>query len=466
MSMGASGFSLYPPSVYFPNIKFNNDFYAVPNNGQGITLNYANTHYLFSTGSASSSALTTFFSGSIGIGTPPTGIAGDLQLLTLTGNNINALLNLQENGQNLSSKYLTIANASSNYQPIINTYTISGATGGSMSFASGTLTLTMPTSYTSLSIASLTSATSIIYKGFEISATYQPIINTYTISGATGGSMSFASGTLTLTMPTSYTSLSIASLTSATSIIYKGFEISAVYDTISARNVALTSYSTTGTDPNFLLKTGGTMTGSLSINTSVGGQEIVLTNTNPATDVVISLNNNVSSHGYLGIGGTNDGSYYANNMFLEATNSIVFNSGNYGTNPKMILLANGNVGIGITNPNNNLSVNGGIQAGYANGVSLATVEAKADTLTTVFSGDTLINSFWGIAMNIIDHIRNNYTDSYSKFFESENTRMITVKNSSISTHSSDKKAKSSSTHLVMKTSKPSIGKARRVKIIP
>ena len=72
----------------------------------------------------------------------------------------------------------------------------------------------------------------------------------------------------------------------------------------------------------------------------------------------------------------------------------------------------------------------------------------------------------GIARNIIDHIRNNYTDSYSKFFESENTRMITVKNSSISTHSSDKKAKSSSTHLVMKTSKPSIGKARRVKIIP
>ena len=309
MSMGASGFSLYPPSVYFPNIKFNNDFYAVPNNGQGITLNYANTHYLFSTGSASSSALTTFFSGSIGIGTPPTGIAGDLQLLTLTGNNINALLNLQENGQNLSSKYLTQVNASNTFLTIANA-----------------------------------------------SSNYQPIINTYTISGATGGSMSFASGTLTLTMPTSYTSLSIASLTSATSIIYKGFEISAVYDTISARNVALTSYSTTGTDPNFLLKTGGTMTGSLSINTSVGGQEIVLTNTNPATDVVISLNNNVSSHGYLGIGGTNDGSYYANNMFLEATNSIVFNSGNYGTNPKMILLANGNVGIGTNNPNASLEL--------------------------------------------------------------------------------------------------------------
>jgi hypothetical protein len=64
MSMSANILA-YPPTDYFPNINFNNDFYSVPNNGQGITLNYANTHYLFSTGNASSTAITTFFSGSI-----------------------------------------------------------------------------------------------------------------------------------------------------------------------------------------------------------------------------------------------------------------------------------------------------------------------------------------------------------------------------------------------------------------
>ena len=94
--------------------------------------------------------------------------------------------------------YLPISTAATVYQPIINTYTISGATGGSMGFSSGTLTLNMPTSYTSLSIAS--TATSFVYKGTELSTTlstlggtYQPIINTYSVVGATGGSMSFSS---------------------------------------------------------------------------------------------------------------------------------------------------------------------------------------------------------------------------------------------------------------------------------
>ena len=203
----------YPPTNYFPNINFNNDFYAIPYNNQGISLAYANTHYLFSTGVATSTAITTYFSGSVGIGTIGS-TSGTLNALT-----INAINAIQLNGINISTLY----------QPIINTYTVSGGTGGSMSFSSGTLTSTLPSSYTSLSIASLTTATSFIYKGTELSttlSTYQPIINTYTVSGATGGSMSFSSGTLTLNMPSSYTSLSIASLTTATSFIYEGTELS------------------------------------------------------------------------------------------------------------------------------------------------------------------------------------------------------------------------------------------------
>jgi hypothetical protein len=87
--------SYYPPTNFFQNINFNNDFYAIPNNNQGISLAYANTHYLFSTGVATSTAITTFFSGSIGVGTVG-GTAGTLNAL-----NINAVNSLQINGNDI-----------------------------------------------------------------------------------------------------------------------------------------------------------------------------------------------------------------------------------------------------------------------------------------------------------------------------------------------------------------------------
>jgi len=74
--------SYYPPTVSFPNINFNNDFFANPNNNQGITLAYANTHYLFSTGVANSSAISTFFSGGVGIGVA-SGTAGSLNAISI-----------------------------------------------------------------------------------------------------------------------------------------------------------------------------------------------------------------------------------------------------------------------------------------------------------------------------------------------------------------------------------------------
>ena len=80
--------AFYPPTVYFPNINFNNDFYAIPNdpnNNQGISLSYANSHYLLSTGTATSTATTTFFSGNIGIGTT----ASTYQLDIYAGSNVN-----------------------------------------------------------------------------------------------------------------------------------------------------------------------------------------------------------------------------------------------------------------------------------------------------------------------------------------------------------------------------------------
>jgi len=92
--------SYYPPTTNFPNINFNNDFFAIPNNNQGITLAYANTHYLFSTGVANSSAISTFFSGGVGIGAA-SGTAGSLNAITINANELTI------NNVNISNIYIS-----------------------------------------------------------------------------------------------------------------------------------------------------------------------------------------------------------------------------------------------------------------------------------------------------------------------------------------------------------------------
>ena len=99
--------------------------------------------------------------------------------------------------------------------------------------------------------------------------------------------------------------------------------------------------------------------------------------------MVITFVNNATYYSYIGIGGTNDGGYYANNMFLQANNALVFNTNSYagGNIPRMIILANGNVGIGTTNPAcklqvyNDISVCGqypyAIPSGYMSAGSIA-----------------------------------------------------------------------------------------------
>lgn len=85
----SSGLNFYPPTIYFNDINFNNDFYAIPNNNQGISLAYANTHFLFSTGVANSTATSTFFAGSVGVGAIASGLAGDMNAMKYLINGIN-----------------------------------------------------------------------------------------------------------------------------------------------------------------------------------------------------------------------------------------------------------------------------------------------------------------------------------------------------------------------------------------
>jgi hypothetical protein len=79
-----------------------------------MSLSYANTHYLFSTGVATSTAITTLFNCSVGIGTID-GNAGTLSAL-----NINAINSLQINGTDILS---TITNNVTPYDKIVDRQT-------------------------------------------------------------------------------------------------------------------------------------------------------------------------------------------------------------------------------------------------------------------------------------------------------------------------------------------------------
>ena len=322
-----SGIAYYPPTTYFQNINFNNDFYAIPNNNQGISLAYADTHFLFSTGVATSMAITTYFSGSVGIGTIAS-TAGTLNALT-----INAINAIELNGINISTLY----------QPIINTYTVSGGTGGSMAFSSGTLTLILPTSYSSMTINSLTTATSFIYKGTELSTT----LNNYLL--LSGGTLT---GTLTGTT------------INATTLQQGGTAL----NTIITNN--LSSYSTT-TQKNSAIAaavashlplTGGSITNNLTVNNNLAvlNNVGIGTNASPTNALVVVGNIIVNGIGAL----------------VNTYNVIINNT----LNVSGLSSFNNNVGIGTTSSSTNtLFVNG--TSYMSSNVGIGTTPSSTNALT-------------------------------------------------------------------------------------
>ena len=457
MSMGANGILAYPPSVYFPNIGFNNDFYSIPNNGTGITLNYANTHYLFSTGNASSSAITTFFSGSIGIGSPPSGISGDLIALTISANNISAS-NIQENGVNLSSKYYTISNAlilsntltsninlkesiltfsapltrsvntigidlssyltsataASTYYTIANATTLSNTLTSNINLKQNTLTTStvlsgIGSNITLINYNTLSNLPNLsVYALNSSLSSYQPLLTTSTTLTGVGSNITLINYNTLSNLP----NLSVYALNSSLASYQPLLTTSTVLNGIGS-NITLINYNTLSNLPNlaqyltitsasstYLPLSGGTMTGAVTYTTSSGNNPIYITSTSTTANNCIQIKNNSTYTSYIGMGGTAFGGNYANNLFLEASSSsIIFNTNGRtsASIPNMIVHSSGNIGIGTTNPAYNLDVNGNI-----NTVGNLTINGKitiSNTNTNNLNFDNNLNDYkinlWG-----------------------------------------------------------------------
>jgi hypothetical protein len=209
----------------------------------------------------------------------------------------------------------------------------------------------------------------------------QPIINTYTITGGTGGSLSFASGVFTLATPTTYSTLTISSLTTDTSFIYKGTELSTTLD-------------------NYLLKTGGAMTGQITGVTTLNGTTGIL--------ATLATTNNIANTGLPGTGV---------NGAVNGGDKIILYPGGVGVHPYSIGIAPNNLWYSATNGashnfyiggNNALSLsstlmtittdlrinktNNYIQFGNTNGNNIAIPDTANFFSTSAIAGDMVIRS--------------------------------------------------------------------------
>jgi len=137
--------------------------------------------------------------------------------------------------------------------------------------------------------------------------------------------------------------------------------------------INLGSYSTTGTDPNFLKLIGGTMTGQLILSTTTGNNPLYITSTSTTANNCINIKNNSTYNGYIGIGGTALTGNYANNLFIEsASGAIIFNTNGRTSSsvPNMIVASTGNIGINNTSPSEKLEVNGNIKVSVNNRIRI------------------------------------------------------------------------------------------------
>jgi hypothetical protein len=141
-----------------------------------------------------------------------------------------------------------------------------------------------------------------------------------------------------------------------------------------------------------------TLTGAISLNSSTLNEQIIINNTAANKNATIKFTNNNSVNGYIGIGGTNGGTNYINNVFIQSTNNIILNTGdkNATSTPSFLINNLGKVGISTNVANNILQIGDGGRLRIANDASDYTVIGTIDSLGAtntriIINGNTKLN---------------------------------------------------------------------------
>ena len=111
---------------------------------------------------------------------------------------------------------------------------------------------------------------------------------------------------------------------------------------------------------------------------------LILQSQNASQGAGIITMNNIGSNATIGIGGTSATPIILrNNLYLLSQNGILFNTNNNTTEiPNMIILTNGNVGIGSSNPSSKLYVNGTL-----------TATTSITTPSIIYNGSEISNTY-------------------------------------------------------------------------
>ena len=228
-------------------------------------------------------------------------------------------------------------------------------------------------------------------------SSYQPLLTNATNLLGIGSAITALDYTkITLNKPTNFQADWNSTVTNKPDLtVYNAWtkNVNDIYTTITAGNVAIGSSSTAtyklnvagslnatsiynnGTLINFssyltsanlsstyLALAGGTMTGALTLTTTSGNNQLVISSTASGGNNCIQITNNLNNSVYIGYGGSTFGGNYQSSLFLEASYggaSIVFNTGGTISSnvPRMIINSSGNVGIGVL-PTYKFDVNG------------------------------------------------------------------------------------------------------------
>jgi len=176
-------------------------------------------------------------------------------------------------------------------------------------------------------------------------------------------------------------------------------DIGTVRNIVSTGLITTTSNVGIGTSTNLNNNLLSLYNATSTVNSS---NQILVTSTSNYANV--QFNNGITSNANIGLGCSNITGNYSNNMFLETNNAIVFNSGGINatsSTPKMIILSNGNIGIGTTSPQTPLDVRGTIYIKGSTGTgapSIGIYGGAGDRLI-LWNGDATTNPPFSLGIN-------------------------------------------------------------------